>query len=71
MSTPFLSDKDRLDAYHELAVQTVFALSSVKSKTAVKVDAAEVTQSEATPEHPALPTLPDDAMMTYPVLLRK
>ena len=38
-STPFLSDKDRLDAYHELTVQAVFALSSVKPKAAVKVDA--------------------------------
>ena len=38
-STPFLSDKDRLDAYHELTVQAVFSLSSVKPKTAVKVDA--------------------------------
>ena len=38
-STPFLSDKDRLDAYHELTVQAVFASSSVKPKAAVKVDA--------------------------------
>ena len=29
-STPFLSDKDRLDAYHEVTVQAVFSLSSVK-----------------------------------------
>lgn len=70
-STPFLSDKDRLDVYHELTEQAVFALSSVESKAAVKVDAAEVTQSEATLEHPVLPTLTDDAMMTFPVLLRK
>ena len=38
-STPFLSDKDRLDAYHDLTVQAVFASSSVKPKAAVKVDA--------------------------------
>ena len=38
-STLFLSDKDRLDAYHELTVQAVFSLSSVKPKTAVKVAA--------------------------------
>ena len=38
-STPVLSDKDRLDAYHELTVQAVFALSYVKPKAAFKVDA--------------------------------
>lgn len=71
-STPFLNDKDIFDAYHEVTVLAVFALSSVNSKAAVKANAAEVTQSEATPEHPALPTLPDechDDLST--VLLRK
>ena len=71
-STPFLNDKDIFDAYHELTVQAVFALSSVNSKAAVKANAAEVTQSEATPEHPALPTLPDECHDDLsPVLLRK
>ena len=60
-STPFLSDKDRLDAYHELTVQAVFSLSSVKSKAAVKVDTSEVPHSEATVELPALPTFPDES----------
>lgn len=60
-STPFLSDKDRLEAYHELTVQAVFSLSSVKSKAAVKVDTSEVPQSEATVELPALPTFPDES----------
>ena len=31
-STPFLSDKDRLDAYHELTVQAVFSLNACKLK---------------------------------------
>lgn len=60
-STPFLSDKDRLDAYHELTVQAVSSLSSVKSRAAVKVDTSEVPQSEAPPELPSLPTLPDES----------
>lgn len=71
-STPFLSDKDILDAYHALTVRAVFALSSANSKAAVKVNAAEVSQSEATPEHPALPTLLDECHDDLsPVLLRK
>ena len=55
-SKPFLSDRDRLDAYHELTVQAVFSLSSVKSKAAVKV-----AQSEATVELPALPNFPNES----------
>ena len=71
-STPLLSDKDILDAYHELTVKAVFAFSSANSKAAVKANEAEVSQSEATPEHPALPTLPDECYDDLsPVLLRK
>lgn len=58
-STPFLSDKDRLDAYHEMTVQAVLAVSAVKSKATVKGEISE-PPLPATPETPALPTFPDE-----------
>ncbi|KAK2557045.1 E3 SUMO-protein ligase ZBED1 [Acropora cervicornis] len=54
-------DLTTLDAHHELTVQAVFSLSSVKSKAAVKVDTSEVAQSEATVELPALPNFPNES----------
>lgn len=56
-STPFLSDKDRLDAYHELTVQAVFSLNACKLK---ETPDPQVPHTTAEPEPPALPSFPDD-----------
>ena len=54
--TPFLSEDEKLTAYHDLTVLTVSTASSVKGQTVVKKEPAESVSAEQ--EAVALPTLP-------------